>query len=386
MIPYSRQNINNEDIESVIDVLKSDYITQGNIIYKFEDAVAKKVNSSYSYAMNSATSALHISCLALGLNSDDILWTVPNSFVASANCGLYCGAKVDFVDINPISFNISLNALSDKLIKAKKTNSLPKIVVTVDFSGQPVEQEAIKSLSIEYGFYIIEDASHAIGAKRNNNMVGCNMFSDITVFSFHPVKIVTTAEGGMALTQNKEIAEKIDLLRGHGITKNYQNYEKKIDEHWYYEQQYLGYNYRLSEVHSALGLSQLNRLDEFIGYRNNVAKIYDKLLNDLPIQLPNIESVNYSSFHLYVIRLKLDKIKKSYNEIFNGLRNNGIGVNLHYLPIHLHPFYRSIGFKVGDFPESEKYSNEAISLPIFFGLKEEEQDYIYKKLKDLLIT
>ena len=386
MIPYSRQNINNEDIESVIDVLKSDYITQGNIIYKFEDAVAKKVNSSYSYAMNSATSALHISCLALGLNSDDILWTVPNSFVASANCGLYCGAKVDFVDINPISFNISLNALSDKLIKAKKTNSLPKIVVTVDFSGQPVEQEAIKSLSIEYGFYIIEDASHAIGAKRNNNMVGCNMFSDITVFSFHTVKIVTTAEGGMALTQNKEIAEKIDLLRGHGITKNYQNYEKKIDEHWYYEQQYLGYNYRLSEVHSALGLSQLNRLDEFIGYRNNVAKIYDKLLNDLPIQLPNIESVNYSSFHLYVIRLKLDKIKKSYNEIFNGLRNNGIGVNLHYLPIHLHPFYRSIGFKVGDFPESEKYSNEAISLPIFFGLKEEEQDYIYKKLKDLLIT
>ena len=310
MIPYSRQNINNEDIESVIDVLKSDYITQGNIIYKFEDAVAKKVNSSYSYAMNSATSALHISCLALGLNSDDILWTVPNSFVASANCGLYCGAKVDFVDINPISFNISLNALSDKLIKAKKTNSLPKIVVTVDFSGQPVEQEAIKSLSIEYGFYIIEDASHAIGAKRNNNMVGCNMFSDITVFSFHPVKIVTTAEGGMALTQNKEIAEKIDLLRGHGITKNYQNYEKKIDEHWYYEQQYLGYNYRLSEVHSALGLSQLNRLDEFIGYRNNVAKIYDKLLNDLPIQLPNIESINYSSFHLYVIRLKLDKIKK----------------------------------------------------------------------------
>ena len=217
MIPYSRQNINNEDIESVIDVLKSDYITQGNIIYKFEDAVAKKVNSSYSYAMNSATSALHISCLALGLNSDDILWTVPNSFVASANCGLYCGAKVDFVDINPISFNISLNALSDKLIKAKKTNSLPKILVTVDFSGQPVEQEAIKSLSIEYGFYIIEDASHAIGAKRNNNMVGCNMFSDITVFSFHPVKIVTTAEGGMALTQNKEIAEKIDLLRGHGI-------------------------------------------------------------------------------------------------------------------------------------------------------------------------
>lgn len=386
MIPYSRQNINNEDIESVIDVLKSDYITQGNIIYKFEDAVAKKVNSSYSYAMNSATSALHISCLALGLNSDDILWTVPNSFVASANCGLYCGAKVDFVDINPISFNISLNALSDKLIKAKKTNSLPKILVTVDFSGQPVEQEAIKSLSIEYGFYIIEDASHAIGAKRNNNMVGCNMFSDITVFSFHPVKIVTTAEGGMALTQNKEIAEKIDLLRGHGITKNYKNYEKKIDEHWYYEQQYLGYNYRLSEVHSALGLSQLNRLDEFIGYRNNVAKIYDKLLNDLPIQLPNIESVNYSSFHLYVIRLKLDKIKKSYNEIFNGLRNNGIGVNLHYLPIHLHPFYRSIGFKVGDFPESEKYSNEAISLPIFFGLKEEEQDYIYKKLKDLLIT
>lgn len=386
MIPYSRQNINNEDIESVIDVLKSDYITQGNIINKFEDAVAKKVNSSYSYAMNSATSALHISCLALGLNSDDILWTVPNSFVASANCGLYCGAKVDFVDINPISFNISLNALSDKLIKAKKTNSLPKIVVTVDFSGQPVEQEAIKSLSIEYGFYIIEDASHAIGAKRNNNMVGCNMFSDITVFSFHPVKIVTTAEGGMALTQNKEIAEKIDLLRGHGITKNYKNYEKKIDEHWYYEQQYLGYNYRLSEVHSALGLSQLNRLDEFIGYRNNVAKIYDKLLNDLPIQLPNIESVNYSSFHLYVIRLKLDKIKKSYNEIFNGLRNNGIGVNLHYLPIHLHPFYRSIGFKVGDFPESEKYSNEAISLPIFFELKEEEQDYIYKKLKDLLIT
>lgn len=386
MIPYSRQNINNEDIESVIDVLKSDYITQGNIINKFEDAVAKKVNSSYSYAMNSATSALHISCLALGLNSDDILWTVPNSFVASANCGLYCGAKVDFVDINPISFNISLNALSDKLIKAKKTNSLPKIVVTVDFSGQPVEQEAIKSLSIEYGFYIIEDASHAIGAKRNNNMVGCNMFSDITVFSFHPVKIVTTAEGGMALTQNKEIAEKIDLLRGHGITKNYKNYEKKIDEHWYYEQQYLGYNYRLSEVHSALGLSQLNRLDEFIGYRNNVAKIYDKLLNDLPIQLPNIESVNYSSFHLYVIRLKLDKIKKSYNEIFNGLRNNGIGINLHYLPIHLHPFYRSIGFKVGDFPESEKYSNEAISLPIFFGLKEEEQDYIYKKLKDLLIT
>ena len=385
MFPYSRQDINEKDIESVLNVLRSDLITQGQIIKKFEHAVAEKVNARYSFALNSATSALHVSCMALGLTKDDILWTVPNSFVASANCGLYCGATVNFVDINPCSFNISIDSLKAKLKIAKIQNCLPKILVTVDFSGQPVEQEEIRILSKEYDFYIIEDASHAIGAQRNNNMVGCNKFSDITVFSFHPVKIITSAEGGMALTESKEIAHKIDLLRSHGITKNLADYEKKINEHWYYEQQYLGYNYRLSEIHAALGLSQLNRLDEFVNYRNNVAKIYNNLLKDLPIQLPHIEVENYSSFHLYVIRLKLDKIKKCYNEIFNHLRDSGIGVNLHYIPIHLQPIYKKKGFKLGDFPEAEKYSCEAISLPIYFGLKEEDQIYIYKILKELLL-
>jgi UDP-4-amino-4,6-dideoxy-N-acetyl-beta-L-altrosamine transaminase len=384
MIPYSRQSITQEDIEFVTKVLKSDFITQGPVTKNFESSVAKYVEAKFAYAVNSATSALHLSCMALDLTEKDILWTVPNSFVASANCGLYCGAQVDFVDINPQTFNISLDDLKLKLINAKINNKLPKILVTVDFSGQPVEQEEIWKLSNEYNFSIIEDASHAIGAKRNEIKVGNNKWSDITVFSFHPVKMITTGEGGMVLTQNEKYANKIEMLRTHGITRDPSKFLKLNSEPWYYEQHTLGFNYRMSDINAALGLSQLDRIDEFLKKRNLIAKKYFKILGNLPLKLPKIENQNYSSFHLFVIRLNLDELSNSYSEVFNYLRSKNIGVNLHYLPIHLQPIYLSKGFKVGDFPESEKYSKEAISLPIYPEMSDDDQNYIYEELKNIL--
>ena len=378
--PYSRQQILRQDISAVNKVLKSNYLTQGPVVKEFEKKISKKVNVKYAVAVNSATSALHIACLALGLKKNEFIWTVPTTFVASANCGVYCGAKIDFVDINERTFNIDINKLTQKLQSTKKK---PKILVTVHLGGQPTEQEKIWKLAKKYNFYVIEDASHSLGASRNKNFVGNCKWSDITVFSFHPVKIITTGEGGMAVTNNKQIYEKLDILKNHGITRNQLNLKRKKLGFWYYEQQFLGFNYRLSDISAALGISQLKRLNKFILERNKIAKRYDLLLKNLPVKPQEIKKGNKSSFHLYIILLELKKIKKSYNQIFTALRNKGIMINLHYLPVHLQPFYKKFGFKNGSFPVSENYAKQAISLPIYPGLTKVEQIKIVKILKKI---
>ncbi len=384
MIPYGHQNINQADIDAVIEVLQSDFITQGPAVSRFEQALVSKCNAKHAVAMNSATSALHVACLALGLGKGDVLWTVPNTFVASANCGLYCGAKIDFVDIDRSTWNISIRDLRDKLERAEQTNKLPNVLVAVHFAGQPTEQELIWELAQEYGFKVIEDASHAIGASRNDEPVGSCKWSDITVFSFHPVKIITTGEGGMALTSDEELARRMVLFRSHGITRNSKYMQREPYGPWYYEQIELGFNYRMTDIQAALGLSQLSRLSNFIERRNYLAQRYDRLLETLPLQRPTILSENYSAFHLYVVRLKTDRIKKKHKNIFNYLRDNDVGVNLHYIPIHLQPYYLNLGFKPGLFIEAETYSQEAISLPLFPALTEQEQDKVIQLLVDIL--
>lgn len=379
-IPYGRQDISDEDIQAVIEVLKSDFLTQGPVVPKFESLVAEICGAKYATAVNSATSALHIACLALGIGRDDLVWTSPNSFVASANCALYCGAKIDFVDIDPRTYNLSSEKLEEKLITAKKTGRLPKLVIPVHFSGQPCEMEKIFSLSQEYGFKIIEDASHAIGAKYKNEPVGNCKYSDITVFSFHPVKIITTGEGGMTLTNDKELQIKLYRLRSHGIVRDSREMTHPPDGPWYYQQIELGYNYRLTDIQAALGLSQLNRLDQFIKRRHEIANMYKKLLNDKSIVLPYQNSENYSSFHLFVIRMKTKEFKISHKQAFEQLRNSGILVNLHYIPIYRQPFYSKFGFKLSDFPETEAYYSEAISLPMYPGLTETEVKEVVHRL------
>ena len=384
MIPYGRQEISQEDINAVIDVLKSDFLTQGPQVPLFEDAVKKSVNAKHAIAVNSATSALHIACLALGVGKGDTVWTSPITFVASANCALYCGANVDFVDIDPKTYNLSSKLLSDKLAHAKKNNlPLPKVVIPVHLCGQPCEMDKIYDLSREYNFSIIEDASHAIGASYKTSPVGSCKFSDITVFSFHPVKIVTTAEGGIATTNNKVLAKKMDLLRTHGITRE----ESLMTEHshggWYYEQVDLGFNYRMTEMQAALGLSQMSRLPNFVANRNRLAAIYDDSLKGLPLRTPFQHEDSYSSRHLYVIRLKLDEIHLSHKEVFSKLRDNGIGVNLHYIPVHLHPYYSRLGFKKGQFTSAESYYKDAISIPLFHSMKSEQQEKVIRKLSDV---
>lgn len=384
MISYGRQQIDQSDIDAVIDVLQSDFITQGPVVPLFEKAVSEYCGAKHAVAVNSATSALHLACLALGLKASDILWTVPNTFVASANCGRYCGATIDFVDINKDTYNISVQFLKEKLIKAEKEGTLPSILVSVHFSGQPTEQEEIWKLAQKYNFKIIEDASHALGASRNDERVGSCKWSDITVFSFHPVKIITTGEGGMALCNDDELVWRMSLLRSHGVTRDDKFMHGKF-EPWYYEQLELGFNYRMTDIQAALGLSQLSRLNEFVERRNFLAKNYNKLLYDLPIKLPIISKKNYSAFHLYVIRLKKELINLTYNEVFNYLRKNNIGASLHYLPVHLHPYYRNIGFKPGTFLEAERYAKEAISLPLYPELTDQEQDIVSRVLKAVLI-
>jgi UDP-4-amino-4,6-dideoxy-N-acetyl-beta-L-altrosamine transaminase len=392
MIPYGRQDISQTDIDAVVEILRSDFLTQGPAVPAFEKAVAARVGAAHAVAANSATSALHIACLALGLKSGDWLWTVPNTFVASANCGRYCDAEVDFIDIDPRTLNLSVPDLRRKLAQAKKNGRLPKIVVPVHFAGQPTEQEAIWDLAQEYGFRILEDASHAIGASRSGEPVGSCRWSDITVFSFHPVKIITTGEGGMALTNDEKLAEHMAMFRSHGITRDparFQGNNRESDNciapaPWYYEQQLLGFNYRMTDIQAALGLSQLDRIDQFIERRRAIAARYDHLLADLPITLPWQQPDTSSAFHLYVIRLELDSINGSHREIFEGLRGKGIAVNLHYVPVHTQPYYRELGFKCGDFPEAERYYSEAISLPMYYGLRDSEQDYIVAALRDLL--
>lgn len=380
MIPYGKQNITQADIDAVVEVLQSDFLTQGPKVPLFEQTVASKVGAKHALAVNSATSALHIACLALGLGKGDWLWTTPITFVASANCGLYCGAQVDFVDIDPRTYNLCPKALEAKLITAEREGKLPKVLVAVHLCGQSCDMQAIYSLAQRYGFKIIEDASHAIGGKYRGEYIGNGRYSDITVFSFHPVKIITTAEGGMALTNDDALAEKMSLYRSHGITRDPQLMTHKPDGLWYYQQLELGYNYRMTELQAALGLSQMERLDEYVAHRRALSWRYDELLKDLPVMLPWQHSDTYSARHLYVIRLQLDKIGNTHSEVFEALRNRGIGVHLHYIPMHAQPYYQNMGFKDGDFPEAERYYREAISLPLYPGFKTEEQHYIIQQL------
>ena len=384
-IPYGKQDINQADIDAVVEVLRSDWITQGPTIERFEKAVANYCGAKYAVAVSSATAALHIACLAANLGKGDILWTSPNTFVASANCGLYCGAEVDFVDIDANTYNLSIEELESKLVSAAKKDCLPKVVIAVHFAGQSCEMAKISALSKQYNFKIIEDASHAIGGKYQEKSVGCCEFSDMTVFSFHPVKIITTGEGGMVLTNQEELYQKLIRLRSHGITRNPDLMQGESHGAWYYQQLELGFNYRITDIQAALGVSQMNRLDDFVERRQFLAKRYDELLQDLPITLPWQHSETNSSWHLYVIRLKLDKINKSHRQVFKELRQAGIGVNLHYIPVHIQPYYQQLGFKPGDFINSEKYYQEAISIPLYYGLSLEEQDQVVTELEGILL-
>ncbi len=386
MIPYGRQDINEDDIKAVADVLRSDFLTQGPVAPRFEKTVAAHVGAEYAISVNSATSALHIACLAIGLGPGDWLWTSPITFVASSNCGLYCGANVDFIDINPFTYNMSLERLKEKLIVAEKLGRLPKVVVPVHLCGQACEMAEIHALSKRYGFKVIEDASHAIGGRYKNELIGNGRYSDITIFSFHPVKIITTGEGGMALTNNSELAHKMSLFRSHGITRNPSEMTQLPDGPWYYQQIELGYNYRMAELQAALGLSQMARLDEFVQRRRELASRYDSLLRDLPIVTPWQHEDSFSAFHLYVIRLELEKINKSHIEIFETLRNQNIGVNLHYIPVYRQPYYQRMGFNVGDYSESERYYSESISLPIYPTLAENKQDSVISALKNTIYS
>lgn len=385
LIPYGRQDITDRDIDEVVAVLKSDFLTQGPMVPQFENVVAEYCGAKYALAVNSATSALHIACLALGLHEGDQLWTTPITFVASANCGLYCGAKVDFVDIDPRTYNLCPEALSQKLEKAEREGNLPKIVVAVHLSGQPCDMEAIKKLSDQYGFYIIEDASHAIGGKYKNRPIGNGEYSDITIFSFHPVKIITTGEGGMALTNDAKIAAKMDLLRSHGITRDTKLMANEPDGAWYYEQIDLGFNYRMTDLQAALGLSQIQRLDDYVSQRHILAHRYDTLLAELPLVLPWQHPDSYSGLHLYIVRLNLDQISSSHKRIFDQLREQEIGVNLHYIPIYRQPYYAQFGYSRSDFPQAEAYYSEAISIPMFATLTEDQQDIVCQTLEELLV-
>ena len=384
MIPYGRQHITQADIDAVVDVLKSPFLTQGSQVPAFEQTIANYTGASYGVAVNSATSALHIACLALGLGQGDWLWTVPNTFVASANCGLYCGAQVDFVDIDPVTLNMSVDALSKKLALAKAENRLPKVVIPVHFSGEPCDMAAIHALSQQYGFAIIEDASHAIGGKYQGKPIGNGEYSDITVFSFHPVKIITTAEGGLATTNRADLAEKMQLLRSHGVTRDTNLMTQASEGGWYYQQVDLGFNYRMTELQAALGVSQMTLLDTFIARRHQLAKRYDELLKDLPIILPTRHPENGSALHLYPIQIKAES-GKTRKQVFDHLRANDIGVNVHYIPVHTQPYYQAMGFATGDFPNSEAYYQAAISLPLYYDLTEAEQDTVIAVLTQALI-
>lgn len=379
MIPYSRQSISKTDIETVVKVLNSDYLTQGREVPAFEASVCEYTGSKFAYAVNSATSALHIACLAMGLQKNDILWTSPISFVASANCGLYCGAKVNFVDIDPLTWNLSIEKLELKLINAKKKGLLPKVIVAVHLCGLSCDMKSIRKLSVKYGFKVLEDASHAIGGEYEKLPIGSCKYSDAVVFSFHAIKGITSGEGGMVLTNDEDIAENVKLFRNHGITRDENLMTHLSDGPWYYQQISLGFNYRMTDIQAALGKSQLTKLDSFISRRHELANIYNEYLLDLPLKFQINELCSYSGMHLYVVRLK--NIKKSRMDIFETLRENKIGVNVHYIPIHLQPFYKQFGFKEGDYPEAELYYKEAISLPIYPDLKDKEITKVIDNLR-----
>lgn len=386
MIPYGRQQITQEDINAVVKVLNSEFLTQGPQVPRFEQQVANYCGARYGVAANSATSALHMACLALDLGPGDWLWTSPVTFVASANCGLYCGAQVDFVDIDPITYNLCPKALEQKLQKAETEGRLPKVVVPVHLCGQPCNMQAIHALSQRYGFRIIEDASHAIGGRYQDVLIGSCQHSDITVFSFHPVKIITTAEGGLACTQDDQLADKMALLRSHGITRDPNKMQGDSQGLWYYQQIDLGFNYRMTELQAALGTSQLERLDDYVAQRHQLARRYDALLEHLPLTTPWQHSDCYSAFHLYVIRLNTEALCVDRRWVFESLRKQGIGVNLHYIPVHTQPYYQALGFCEGNFPEAEQYYREAISLPLYPALSESQQDKVVTTLTESLAT
>jgi len=383
-IPYGRQDITDADIAAVVAVLRSDWLTQGPAVPRFEDAVARYCGAQHAIAVNSATSALHIACLALGLGPGDRLWTSPITFVASANCGLYCGAEVDFVDIDPCTYNLCPKALEHKLLEAEQQGRLPKVVVAVHLCGQSCDMQAIHALSRRFGFCIIEDASHAIGGRYQGEPVGNCRYSDITVFSFHPVKIITTGEGGMALTNDAGLAKRMALLRSHGITRDPAQMTHGPDGPWYYQQIELGFNYRMTELQAALGVSQMDRIDDYVRRRHALAERYDARLAGLPLTLPWQHPDSYSGLHLYVIRLKLDQIDRTHREVFEALRGQGIGVNLHYIPVHTQPYYQRMGFRAGDFPEAERYYAEAISLPMYPTMTESQQDQVVAAIAEAL--
>lgn len=384
MIPYGRQEITQADINAVVDVLRSDFLTQGPMVPRFESMVAEHVGAQHAVAMNSATSALHVACLSLGLGPGDRLWTSPITFVASANCGLYTGADVDFVDIDPRSYNLCPVALEAKLQTAAAAGNLPKVVVAVHLCGQSCDMEKIHALGQRYGFRIIEDASHAIGGRYKGEFIGCGRYSDITIFSFHPVKIITTAEGGIALTNDSQLSARMQLLRSHGITRDVSQMTHEPDGPWYYQQIELGFNYRMTELQAALGVSQMDRLDDYVARRHQLARRYDELLAGFPVSTPWQNPESYSGLHLYVIKLELDKIAKSHREVFDSLREQGLGVNLHYIPVHTQPYYQRMGFKTGDYPEAERYYSEAISLPMYAGLSDSQQDQVVAALTKAL--
>ena len=386
VIPYARQSINQGDIDAVVEVLKSDFLTQGPVVPQFESAVAHLVNAKHAVAGNSATSLLHIACLALGVGKGDIVWTSPISFAASANCALYCGAEVDFVDVDPDTFNMSVTALAEKLEAAKKTNSLPKVIIPVHMGGQSSEMEEISALARKHGISIIEDASHAIGGFYNSQRIGDCAYSDITVFSFHPVKIITTGEGGMATTQNNSLAQKMRSLRSHGITREEHDYINTSDGPWYYEQQNLGFNYRLTDIAAALGLSQLSRIDSFIETRNDIAKRYDSAFSTMAVKTPKVLPECVSAFHLYICRFEFASTNISRRQLFESLKQEGVMLNLHYIPIYRHPYYQKLGFIPSNFPHAEQFYAEAFSIPMFVDLDEKDQESVISQLLNTLVT
>lgn len=378
MIPYGRHDISEQDIQAVVDVLRSDFLTQGTKVPAFESCVTEYCGARHAVAVNSATSALHIACLALGVGRGDIVWTSPITFVASANCALYCGATIDFVDIDARTYNMSVERLAEKLALAESAGRLPKVVIPVHLCGQSCDMVAIHALAQRYGFKTIEDASHAIGGKHRGEVIGSCRYSDITIFSFHPVKIITTAEGGMAMTNDEQLAKHMKLLRSHGITRDAEEMTLEPEGGWYYQQIDLGYNYRMTELQAALGLNQMQRLDDFVSKRHVIAKRYDEELADLPITLPWQHHDNYSAYHLYPICVREDRRR----EIFDALRTAGVGVNVHYIPVHIQPYYQKMGFRGGDFPAAEDYYRETISIPMFHLLSNDQQEVVISVIKE----
>lgn len=381
MIYYGKQSINEDDIQEVVEVLRSDFLTQGPVIERFEKCVAEYCGAKYAVAVSNGTAALHVACLAAGLGKGDVLWTSPITFVASANCARYCGADVDFVDIDINTYNMSVEALEEKLHKAKRK---PKIVVPVHLAGQSCDMRRIRELGVEYGFMVMEDACHAMGADYLGKKVGCCEFSDMTVFSFHPVKIVTTGEGGMVLTNNKDLYEKLCLYRNHGITRNETFMTHKADGPWYYQQLELGFNYRMTDIQAALGYSQMKRLDEFVHRRRYLAEIYNNLLEDLPITLPEVIADSEPSWHIYSVRVQLNQVKFTKKKIFEEMRKRGVVLNLHYIPVHTQPYYEKLGHRKNECPEAMRYYEEALTLPLYYSLTDEQQDEVVENLKEVL--